>query len=146
MQLDADIEFKIASLRLSTQKAGDQIAPSQDSDEDDETATQLEIKTEIDDQAVTGDELIESLYERFQSLTVEENKFCEKNFPQKVNQKRKTQALNLLFLYIKIYATACDKLSCFYSVCFFHFITLLSVLSTKLEHFNGSLNSRLIQN
>ena len=75
MQLDADIEFKIASQRPT-------IKPSTKSKEEIELSE--ENKEEIVINKKTNEEDEEaSLYEQFQLMTLCDNRFCEKNTPQK---------------------------------------------------------------
>lgn len=74
MQLDADIEFKIASQRPSTKstKTKDEIELSEENKQEIASTTPSESTGEM-----------ESLYEQFQAMTLNENRFCEKNSPQK---------------------------------------------------------------
>ena len=71
MQLDADIEFKIASQR-----------PSNINNPKAQDIELIEEKQSIN--TVNTEDLILSLYDQFQSMTLTENRFCEKNTPQKV--------------------------------------------------------------
>jgi len=70
MQLNADIEFKIASQR-----------PSNINNPKAQDIELIEEKQSIN--TVNTEDLILSLYDQFQSMTLTENRFCEKNTPQK---------------------------------------------------------------
>jgi hypothetical protein len=67
IQIDADVEYKACSQK-SIRKNDEQV-------EDSHTEAK---HTDIDDYE------FKSLYQQFQSITLSENGFCEKNFPQKV--------------------------------------------------------------
>jgi hypothetical protein len=71
IQLDADIEFKIASQRPSkTNNKQDSIELI------DETNTQSVVQEEEEEEAETDSQLM-SLYEQFQMMTLSENRYCE---------------------------------------------------------------------
>ena len=75
MQLDADIEFKIASVKRPTVKK------PLDVEEELEVESVDDENTDSNEQQV--DEL-KTLYDKFSTMSVEESRICEKNFPQKV--------------------------------------------------------------
>lgn len=98
MQLDADIEFKLATnKKTKTNKtihnnktnASDYLE-SEDSENDDgneKLDKLLETKGSRKNSIQSTDENddLKTLYEKFHSLTIDENRLCDKNFPQKVN-------------------------------------------------------------
>lgn len=86
MQLDADIEFKLASSKPVTRsrtKKSDEFVKHESEDDDEEKADNDVKSDEIVQDESKSDEL-KTLYEKFTAITLEENKLCEKNFPQKV--------------------------------------------------------------
>lgn len=87
MQLDADIEFKLASSKPVTRsrtKKSDEFVKHESEDDNDEEKEDDDVKSdEIAQDQPKSDEL-KTLYEKFTAITLEENKICEKNFPQKV--------------------------------------------------------------
>lgn len=67
MQLDSEIEFKVASKRPVKQRV------DHSDDSDSETSGVKHHDEEL------------SIYEQFQAMTIGENHICEKNFTQRVN-------------------------------------------------------------
>ena len=74
MQLDADIEFKVATQRLKNLQLNDA------SSENAKDARRNKNSTSEDKQATCE----ETLYQQFQTHVLAGNQYCEKNFPQKV--------------------------------------------------------------
>jgi len=74
MQLDADIEFKVATQRLKNLQLNDT------SNENVKDTKRNENSTSEDKQPPYE----ETLYQQFQAHVFAENQYCEKNFPQKV--------------------------------------------------------------
>lgn len=99
MQLDADIEFKIASNKaaaVAAATARKKKSRSKKNSHTRATSDDDESESDNDEQANNNpqsnsakvnenqDEDLRSLYERFHDLTISESKICEKNQPQKV--------------------------------------------------------------
>jgi hypothetical protein len=95
MQLDADIEFKVAFKRSSkntSSKDGNSNKknniPLDDDDNDDENADEKDTKSENkgnnEGKNEETDSDLTSLYEQFQAFSLFEAKFCQMNYPQKV--------------------------------------------------------------
>jgi hypothetical protein len=78
MQLDADIEFKVATQRLKN------LQLNETSNENVKDAKRNKNSTSDDNQQQTGEE---TLYQQFQTHVFAENQYCERNFPQKVIRK-----------------------------------------------------------
>jgi hypothetical protein len=79
MQLDADIEFKIASNKPAVAET----SPDENQDVDEVTTT-AEKEFKIEPLTSEEDEF-KNLYERFFHISLAESKLCEKNYPQKVS-------------------------------------------------------------
>lgn len=97
MQMDADIEFKLASnkpvgaarTRIKNKKG--EFMTHETSDDDDEkerNEEELEKSAGVQEEEVNIDNELKTLYERFTAMTMAESKLCERNFPQKVSEKR----------------------------------------------------------
>jgi hypothetical protein len=96
MQLDADIEFKLATNKQTkTTKtihnktnASDylELEDSENDDGNEKLDKHLETKGSRKNSIQSTDENddLKTLYEKFHSITIDENRLCEKNFPQKV--------------------------------------------------------------
>lgn len=86
MQLDADIEFKIASNKQYKKPSETGTKTSKDKPQSDEVEDVEDVDTneKIDTTENTEEELDKPLYDRFKEFAISENKFCEKDFSQKV--------------------------------------------------------------
>ena len=86
MQLDADIEFKVAGLKKPSKnvdKTANQLAGL--SLKDDESDAKSDITSTDDKSSVADDsEIYKTLYDKFQALIALEDKFCERITAQKV--------------------------------------------------------------
>ncbi len=86
MQLDADIEFKVAQQRKinDANKQNQSNKSKSTGGKDSEGETEEEDESEINQTNNSGKDVVKSLYEQFHSMTISENQICEKNHPQKV--------------------------------------------------------------
>ena len=53
--------------------------------QDSEGETEEEDESDVNQTNNSSEDVVKSLYEQFHSMTISENRICEKNFPQKVN-------------------------------------------------------------
>jgi hypothetical protein len=87
MQLDADIEFKVAQQRklndANKQNLSNKNKSTGGKDSEGETEEDDESET-INQTDNSGVDIVKSLYEQFHSMTISENRTCEKNYVQKV--------------------------------------------------------------
>ena len=75
MQLDADIEFKIANQKFTPKNI----------ERTNSTTSNEDVVINIEDSSANDDDNdIKSLYQQFQYFTISENRLCDKNHPQKV--------------------------------------------------------------
>jgi hypothetical protein len=87
MQLDADIELKVAGLKKSNNstskvdKTANKLANLDLKDDESDSQTGDERKSEPNE---SSDEYYKTLFDKFQNFLSLEEKFCEKNTPQKV--------------------------------------------------------------
>lgn len=97
MQLDADIEFKLASnkpaagarTRMKNKKGEFMTHETSDDDEEKErNEEEQEESAGVQEEEVNIDNELKTLYERFTAMTMAESKLCERNFPQKVSEKK----------------------------------------------------------
>jgi hypothetical protein len=79
LQLDADIEFKVATLRLKN------LQLNETSNENVRDARRIQNSAVEGDQQTTE----ETLYQQFQTHVYAVNQYCEKNFSQKVIGNKK---------------------------------------------------------
>ncbi len=83
MQLDADIELKVAQQRKLNKKEKKK-STSKDSENETEDEEEEEDEAQKNDEKNENEDVVKSLYEQFQTIAITENKWCEKNYPQKV--------------------------------------------------------------
>ena len=85
MQLDADIEFKVAQQRKINDANKQNQSKKNTGQQDSEGETEEEDESDVNQTNNSSEDVVKSLYEQFHSMTISENRICEKNFPQKVN-------------------------------------------------------------
>ena len=89
MQLDADIEFKVAGLKKTTTANVEKTMKKlsnlniEDSENDEQDIESKNDQT--NEKPIEDVEIYKTLYEKFQAMLALEEKFCEKLVPQKVN-------------------------------------------------------------
>lgn len=89
IQLDADIEFKLASSKQGKQQNKNHSqSESESDDENEKTCHRKDQQSEMTTVEEKSDDL-KTLFDKFSAMTVEENRLCEKNFPQKVIQLKR---------------------------------------------------------